>query len=389
MKKRTKQILAITAAATMAFGSSLTAFAADSTLPNDSTVTGGGDLEYVDTSKVYEVTLPTSGALDFVIDPQGLTSLGNGQSANLEDLLANSSIVSKEGAGAYIKNESSVGVKVTVKMNITDDSDEGKKVTPVATLDAVTADDKTNICLLAIPSTNSPSAIADYTASTQGIVIESIDDTAATEFSFVLDKAVYTVKKDAEGALSYAKDASVENNYDAVAFKLGGKANGKADWSAYTGASKKVVGVNAVFSVADAAETDVVKDGYTAHGLMDLGSVKEVAVAPPAPPAPADVAPSITNTTVTFSKENGAVVNVDLGSGTKKATGIATVQVQKDDGTVANPWATTCYSLSEGKLTLNTTAGIAGLEVGATRKLKVTFDDADKTAVVLNVTIAE
>lgn len=380
MKKRTKQILAVLSATTMALGSGFTVMAA-SEKPADSTITGGGDLDYVDTSKVYEVTLPTSGALDFVIDPQGLTSLKNGESAKLEDLLNKSSIVTKDGAGAYIKNESSIGVKVTAKMSITDDNDT--KVTPVATLADVTKDDNTNICLLVIPGSNKPAAIANYEASTQGIVIENMDGGATTtDFSFVLDKASYSIKKDTDGTLSYAKDAGADN-FDAVSFKLGGKANGKADWSAYTGDSKKSIGVKAVFSVADATAADVVKDGYTAHGLMDLGSVKSVEV------KAADVAPSISNKTVTFSKATGAEVAVDLGSGTKAATGVATVQVQKDDGSVANPWATTCYSLSNGKLTLNTTAGIAGLEVGATRKLKVTFNDTASTAVVLDVTIAE
>ena len=93
--------------------------------------------------------------------------------------------------------------------------------------------------------------------------------------SFVLDKASYSIQKGEDGTLSYAKDEA-EDNYDAVAFKLGGKANRKADWSAYTGASKKEIGVNAVFSVADAAEADVAGTDYSAHGLRDLGSVKSV-----------------------------------------------------------------------------------------------------------------
>lgn len=208
MRKNAKRIMAVVTAATMTLGSGITAMAA-TTAPADSTITGGGDLDYVDTSTVYEVTLPTAGALDFVIDPQGLTSLKEGESAKLEDLLDSSSIVSKEGAGAYVKNESSVGVKVTAKMNITDTNDT--KVTPVDTMEAVTADNTTNICLLAIPSSNSPADISAYEASTQGIVISSTDAATATEFSFVLDKASYSIKKGDDGTLSYAKDDTEGN----------------------------------------------------------------------------------------------------------------------------------------------------------------------------------
>lgn len=74
MRKRTKRILVVLTTTTMTLGSGLTVMAAPSTTaPTDSTITGGGSLDYVDTTKLYEVTLPTSGALDFVIDPQGLT----------------------------------------------------------------------------------------------------------------------------------------------------------------------------------------------------------------------------------------------------------------------------------------------------------------------------
>lgn len=181
MRKNAKRIMAVVTAATMTLGSGITAMAA-TTAPADSTITGGGDLDYVDTSTVYEVTLPTAGALEFVVDPQGLTSLKNGESAKLEDLLDSSSIVSKEGADAYVKNESSVGVKVTAKMNITDTNDT--RATPVDTMEAVTADNTTNICLLAIPGTNSPADIASYEASSRGIVIDSVDANNPTEFCF-------------------------------------------------------------------------------------------------------------------------------------------------------------------------------------------------------------
>ena len=379
MQKRTKRILVVMTATTMTLGSGLTAMAAPSdTKPADSTITGGGDLDYVDTSTVYEVTLPTAGALDFVIDPQGLTSLKNGESAKLDDLLGNSSIVTKEGAGAYIKNESSIGVKVTVKMNITDTNDT--EVTPVDTLEAVTANTTTNICLLAIPSSNSPADVSGYEASNQGIVINSLDSTSTTDFSFVLDKASYSIKKAEDGTLSYAKDTT-ENNYDAASFKLGGKANGKADWSAYTGASKKEIGVSAVFSVADAAEADVVGTDYTAHGLMDLGSVKTVTV------APAEAAPSIASATATFSKASGATITVDLGKGNKSASGIDKI------ATIVNgtehAWVASDYTLSGTTLTIKPSAAISGLAVGQKRTIKITFNDTAKTAPTLELTIAE
>ncbi len=375
MRKNAKRIMAVVTAATMTLGSGITAMAA-TTAPADSTITGGGDLDYVDTSTVYEVTLPTAGALDFVIDPQGLTSLKEGESAKLEDLLDSSSIVSKEGAGAHIKNESSVGVKVTAKMNITDTNDT--KVTPVDTMEAVTANNTTNICLLAIPSSNSPADISAYEASTQGIVISSTDDTAATEFSFVLDKASYSIKKGDDGTLSYAKD-DTEGNYDAASFKLGGKANGKADWSAYTGASKKEIGVNAVFSVTDAADADVVGTDYSAHGLMDLGSVKSVELAPAGPSATA-------NGDFSVSKNNTfALKNV-----TKTIKKIEAAESAADSATVYGQISANSYSVNADKtvLTINgATNGMIGAGgIGKSRCLIITLDD--NTVIKVTVKVA-
>lgn len=376
MRKNAKRIMAVVTAATMALGSCFTAMAA-STKPSDSTITGGGDLDYVDTSTVYEVTLPTAGALDFVIDPQGLTSLKDGESAKLDELLDNSSIVSKGNAGAYIKNESSIGVKVTAKMSITDTNDAGK-VTPVDTLDAVTANTTTNICLLAIPSSNSPAAIDNYEASAQGIVIESVDDTNPTEFSFVLDKASYSIKND-NGTLSYAIDET-EDNYDAASFKLGGKANGKANWSAYVGDNAKSIGVKAVFSVADAADTDVAKDGYSAHGLMDLDttSTKSVSLTPPTPSVTA-------NGNFSISKNNTfALKNV-----TKAIAKIEAAE-NADGGTVYGEIPTSAYSVNADKTVLtidgakNTLIGAGG--IGKSRCFIITFE-GDDTPVKVTVTV--
>lgn len=374
MRKNAKRIMAVVTAATMTLGSGITAMAA-TTAPADSTITGGGDLDYVDTSTVYEVTLPTAGALDFVIDPQGLTSLKEGESAKLEDLLGNSSIVSKEGSGAYIKNESSVGVKVTAKMSITDTNDAGK-VTPVDTLEAVTANNTTNICLLAIPSSNSPADIASYEGSSQGIVISSIDESAPTEFSFVLDKASYSIKKGEDGTLSYAIDAT-EGNYDAASFKLGGKANGKADWKAYTGTDKKAIGVKATFSVADAAEADVAGTDYSAHGLMDLGSVKSVQLTPPTPSISADADFSLGKTNNTFT----------LSNVTKKITAVKVAESAAEGAQIFGSMAAEAYSVNAGKLTIDGTKnGVMGAgAVGKERCLVIVFEDNTEIKVTIKV----
>lgn len=383
MRKNAKRIMAVVTAATMTLGSGITAMAAapSATAPTPQTITGGGDISYVDTSKQYEVTLPTAGALDFVIDPQGLTSLENGQSAKLEDILNNSSIVSKTGAGAYIKNESSTGVKVTVKMNITDDNDT--KVTPVDSLDAVTADTTTNICLLAIPGSDKFSDIDDYVASSQGIVIEGTSSSNATEFSFVLDKASYSIHKDNNGDLSYAKDTAADN-FDAASFKLGGKANGKANWSAYTtGDTPKSIGVNAVFSVADAASTDVQKDGYTSHGLMDLGSTKSLTLTPPAS------APDIATKAYNFDRTADLTIPVSLGTENLKASDIASVSwATAADGDYTAWVKGSSYTYANEVLTVKSGAWMSR-SVGTKMYLKVVFNDTAATPVVLELTITK
>lgn len=104
---------------------------------------------------------------------------------------------------------------------------------------------------------------------------------------------------------------------------------------------------------------------------------------------PAEAAPSITGTTVTFSKANGAEITVDLGAGDLAATGIASVATVGGDGKDYT-WAAADYSFAGSKLTMNKTAQyLAGVSTGSTRKVKITFNDTAKTMVELTATVAE
>lgn len=256
---KAKKVIAIISAAAMMV-TPITAFAAPSADPTGTgTASGDGDINYVDASPVYEVTLPTDASLRFVVDPQGLVGLEEGESQELDDLMGDKtmgSILSSENSGAHIKNESSVPIEVSVKMKVTTDS---SALSMAATKDELIGNTDSKMLLLAIPGSAKTADITTYSSSSVGIPITSTVEPADATFKFLLAPSTYKVKNNAD-SFSYEKDTA-EGNFDAASFKMGGYVNKDADWSEFvkqTDPSK--VSVDAVFSYEKAAEDAVVGD---------------------------------------------------------------------------------------------------------------------------------
>lgn len=91
-------------------------------------------------------------------------------------------------------------------------------------------------------------------------------------------------------------------------------------------------------------------------------------------------APSIPTTSYTSAAGKDVVINVDLGEAPKAATGIESVSYVGGSGAVKTLEAAN-YEYNAGKLTLK------GAINTATRTYTVTFNDADKTAVDVKVTV--
>lgn len=245
MKKR--QFMALTLAATMIMGSSVTTFAAPGDKSGDSTITASGDVSYVDT-KVYDVVLPTTASTQLVVDPQGITQLQNGQVATAEQLASGAGLITCANT-PIVKNLSSIPMKVSVEMTAAGDA------TYVTADNAVNSGDVANVLLYAVPSATDATDANTYSASTTGIVLTK----TAAKAEFILDAAAYNFTKDSAGNVAYEAVSGDVGHGTGLMF--GGYVNKNADWSDYAGSSAtKTISMTAKFSfdenIADGEAAD-------------------------------------------------------------------------------------------------------------------------------------
>ncbi len=363
MKKRRK-FLAMLLATAMVMGSSMTTLAATGTVPGDTTITGSGNVAYVDT-EVISVTLPTTAAMELTVDPQGISTLSNNSSASAEELEGAAGLISSTHK-ALVTNCSSVPVKVSVTLTGTGDA------TFMASANAVDEDSASanNILLYALPSAVDVGAsVNKYVESTTGIRISNTSVSA----NFILDEAEYVFEKTG-ASVNYVKKADDPGHGTAIAFA--GLVNKKADWSTYADGSKEI-GMTAVFScTADLGENDVADTAAgTPYGLM-LSSVSGNTISV----GPEEAAPSIAVTEYTLTAGTPVDITVDLGKGDLAATGVAKVMDPTGvfDYLAGNQYAV--YDASAKKLTLKA-AMVDACKSANVTSTDVIFNDEAKTKV--------
>lgn len=299
MKK--KKVLALTMAVAMLFGSSLSVFAAGGTAEDTTgeTVTGEGKVDYVDTT-VYSVTLPTTGTINLVVDPQGLAGLEDGDSATLEDLSEYAGKISCAST-PVVTNLSSVPMKISVKLTLTGDA------TSVSSGDAVNTGTDNNVLLYAVPSAVDTLGVeSNYVASSTGIVM----DATPAIVDFVLPAAEYSLTKTVSGSdasVSYALADGETGHGTGLSFE--GYVNKNADWSDYAGTPTKQIGMTAVFTFtntlggAEADSTDGAPFGMVAYS----GVTVEV--------EPGDAEPSLSDVTYVAHSGTPLTIPYSLGAG--------------------------------------------------------------------------
>ncbi len=367
-----KSIFALMLAMVMTMGSTMTVLADPFTGEEETTgttVTGEGDVEYVNT-KIISVTLPTSESLRLTIDPQGISALANGATASKEDL-ANAAGLITGTSKAVVTNCSSVPVKVSVKLK---GSGDATFVTTTAAVEKAPADGskEENVLLYALPSSVDVGNSADnYVASTKGVTISSTETTV----NFVLDAATYNYSKDVSGNASYALKTGETGHGTAIAFE--GLVNTKADWSDYVkDTSPSTIGMTAVFTYTSTLTASDVADSTEGapYGMMAMASgTIEVAARDVAPSAPS---------TVSFSTTEGATFNVNFGAGASAATEVTSIQYSTDGtnykafGTPAN-----VYTISGNAVTIKPAYG--GFDETGKGYLKVIFDKGDAAIVTI------
>ena len=201
---------------------------------------------------VYKVTLPTTGSLDFVLDPLGLSGLAEGESATLDEL-DSGRIYPKSENPAIIINESSMPVKLTVGLRAVSkagsiSNDRVRFVHPIANLartrSAVFDGDGLNILLYAVPSKFGVRTVHDsYYPSDLGFVITE----TGVEMMFLLPSAEYTYSEE------YDHFNLIHGTGKGIQLRIGGYVNDSSDWSGYAGdyygSAVGSIGLTAVFSL--------------------------------------------------------------------------------------------------------------------------------------------
>ena len=378
-----RKVLALLLATTMVLGSASTVLAAQGTGENTTgeTITGTGDVSYVDTT-IYSVTIPTTAAIDLVVDPQGLSGLeGTATAEELAEYAGKITCATKP----LITNLSSVPAKVSVKLTLTGDA---TGVTTVAAVD----DDTTkaeNVLLYAVPSAVDTEGNAEnYVASAKGIVLSSTDATV----NFVLPAAAYNYVEGAteNDPATYELVDGETGHGTALAFE--GYVNKHADWSAYAGDSaSKSIGMTAVFTFTHTLdESDVAGEG--AYGMMDYaGTTVDVT-----PAAPADVAPSMTD--VTYNGTGELVIPYSLGSGESGAEELTDIvfafngtRFSKNGTWDSNTNQAANITIADGTITLGATLAefiSDGVEDGTEYIFYLIFDGDTENYVEGTVTIS-
>lgn len=303
-----KKLLAMLLIVCMMFGSSLTTFAAEGVSDNStgkSTVSGSGDVSYVDT-KVYKVTIPTNNAMNLVVDPQGLTGLQEGKDVSGADLSGNAGLITTT-APVYTANLSSVPMKISVQMCVSGNA------TAVTTETAVSTNTTTNILLYAVPSKVDTKGAEDagYVPSTTGIVLQG----EKTTVNFVLDAADYVFHKEGE-AVTYKLKTDGESHGTAINFE--GKVNTRADWSDFAKGTKKITW-EAIFSFQPAGANEEAADGAP-YGMMTYGGTKITL-------------PEVQSVAPTFTTGSGiGVINYTKGTGDDGLQKIDKIEITNQSG---------------------------------------------------------
>ena len=339
--KNFKKIAAVTMAATMLLGSSLTVAAAGPT-GGDS---GSGSFEgYVEETSVFSASVPTNAAnvFNFFVDPNGLleeTGYARLTGKSAADFEGDATLFftrtpsdtvkefGKDSEKVTAKNMSSYDVKIEVSAFIT-----GIDGITMADSDTIGSDVQDPTLYLAIVSGSDKVAVkADEGGLLRGDIVGTPEN-FSIQYNTEKGKYEYT-QKAADQLTDWA-------TYD---FYLTGACGGK-------------------WTDAQAEATPTVELTWK---ITDPN---------------ANEAPSIAKTIFNISAGTAVQIPVDLGAGEKKATGISKLQFVKNGAT--NDVDASNYTLANGVLTIKATV-IDGLmsASAASRDYTITFNDTAKTQV--------
>lgn len=407
---RSKKLLALGMASLMIISTCVPVFAEESSAaaegadavsaPASGTLAGSGDIEgYVD-KDVFTVTLPAIANVNFSIDPQELklatqtedakyqvdgsdATQGYGHMVLFKDAEGND--VTKSGDITVVnKSTYAVDVRLDVKLTgLEKTGDNGYKIKVVneSAEDFAWGTD-TAISMKVTPSQGQPGE--GPVAPPEGQPAEGGEEnpeggeenpgpvgggetyltdaaagvTVTTTVNAIADiTEAYEVKGNKTDGYTYGlKDDVSGVTFNQVTFNLSGSVNQDANWANFN---------------KDASKALKVEIAYTVDKHLD------------------SAAPSVKETTINYSKANGAVLNVSLGAGDLAATGVESVLLFADGqgatAAASTGYKVTGFKLEDGKLTLPVPAPA----VGQKRDIRIVFNDTAKTEKVVKATITE
>jgi hypothetical protein len=275
---KAKRVWAVLLAATMVIGSTIGVSAAtgdENNTGSETTVTGTGTVDYVDTT-IYNVGLPTDAALNLTVDPQGLSILENDKTATADELAEAAGKITSTSVVA-VTNAGSVPVKVSVAMSVTGNATVKTNKDDVN----VESAEATNVLMYVVPSAVDTPDEAGYQAYDSGYVIKGAQETDATKIDFVLPAADYVFSKNEDGSeVKFVRDE--ESAVHGTALEFGGFVNKYADWSTYTSSgdtsATNTIGLKAVFTFTHTlTEADVATEGAP-YAMIENSSLSTVEV---------------------------------------------------------------------------------------------------------------
>ncbi len=334
---RLKKFLAVGLAVTMTMGSSVVAFADDTTItsPTDGSASGTGSVEAVVDKDIFKVVLPTISdtSLNFILDPQGViaaTSNAKYTGANFE---AGKTLFFQQSTNDYkdtsaeftITSKSAVDVDVTLSAKVT-----GNDSVKLSSDSNFAGDTDASMYLGVIVDTDEAVAITD-----DGATVTKKLENAVSE---------YEVKYSGGNYVFDLKDAPDESAFKTFKFKLTGASNANGDWTGLDAVAPKVE--------------------------LTWNVTKHVDQA----------APSVAKTTYEMTAGTPVEMTVDFGKGDKAASAVAGVYW----GSQNVLGSTVTYA--DGKLTLiSTSVDYFIANPSADAKLVVTFNDTANTSVTITL----
>ena len=226
---------------------------------------------------IYKVILPTTGSLDFVVDPLGLAGLSDGDVVTMDEL-DSGRIYPKSIVPAMVFSESSMPLKLTVslraesRVDSNNENDMVRFISPGVNLDrtrdAVFAGRGLNVLLYAVPSKNGITTFYDeYYPSDIGFVITE----KGTEMTFLLPAAEYIYDEELEDFIF------IQGSGNGTQIRIGGYANDNSDWSSYIedrwGHVAGSISLNAVFTVTRLYDDEFELSTEPVDGVMYLRAI--------------------------------------------------------------------------------------------------------------------